>query len=112
MERIPVGSVVLVFFPYPDSTGGKRRPALVIAEANAEEYFLLEITSQPKQFPSGLFITGEDFESGGLRLPSQVRCDRLFTAHESVINPKAGKLKSDKFQTILAKTLSLFPKVS
>jgi mRNA interferase MazF len=109
VERPAVGTVVALEVPYPDATGFKKRPALILAHANEEECFLLEITSQPLPRPATTPLDAADFASGGLRRKSYVRGDRLFTAHISLFTSIAGTLKPEAFWNILQKTLSLFP---
>src|SRR6184192_3645254 len=95
MERIPVGSVTFHLVPYPDGTGEKRRPALVLGKVNDAEYWLLEITSQPLMQKHGVRLDPSDFVSGGLRRVSQVRCDRILTAHESLLRDPEGQVKKE-----------------
>lgn len=109
MERLPIGSVTFHLVPYPDGTGAKRRPALVLGKVNEAEYWLLEITSQTILHACGVHIESSDFEWGGLRRSSQVRCDRILTAHESLLRLPEGQLKSSILSVILDRVHSLIP---
>jgi mRNA interferase MazF len=109
MGVFAVGSVVTIEFPYPDLTASKRRPALILAHANEEEYVLAEITSQPYPYSSGTFIDKAHFVSGELRFRSQVRSDRIFTAHQSAIGKVIGVLQPNIVAAIMHKTIALFP---
>jgi mRNA interferase MazF len=111
LERLPVGSITFLFVPYPDGSGGKRRPTVVLSKVNEVEYWLAEITSQSLPLLNGLFIEQADFSSGGLRKPSQVRCDRLLTANEELLRDPEAVLKPEVVSKIVSRIISLLPKV-
>jgi mRNA interferase MazF len=107
MERPLVGHVVTVLFPYTDLSGMKRRPAVVIAMVNKDEYLLCQVTTNIGPLPAGILLSSADSASDGLNKPSLVRCDRLLTAHSSIITKSVGELKLDYFSNIRSKILSL-----
>ncbi len=110
MERLPVGAITFLLVPYPDGTGGKRRPAVDLNKVNDTEYWLVEITSQPTPFPNGVFLEESDFEFGALRVRSQVRCDRILTAHEELLrNPAEAMLKLEVHRKIVSTVIALLP---
>ena len=86
------GSVVLVSFPFSDLSRSKRRPALVLASVGQGDFLLCQITSNPYSDPKAIELSEEDFEEGSLRRISYARPGKLFTAHESLITEKVGKL--------------------
>jgi mRNA interferase MazF len=110
MERLPVGSITFLLVRYPDETGEKRRPAVVINKVSEFEYWLLEITSQSIPFPNGVVISPADFIWGALNKPSQVRTDRILTANESLLRQPEGQLKTEVVKELVSKINSLLPK--
>jgi mRNA interferase MazF len=84
------GDVVTVLYPYTDLSGVKRRPAVVIAQLNEDEYLVCQITSQPTLFPHGVRLLDEHFKYGTLNHLSQIRCDRLISVHRTIITKTIG----------------------
>ena len=108
MEGLVAGDVVVVPFPFSDLSAAKRRPALVVATPSGDDLILLQITSQNVRDPYAVAIADEDFHAGGLKRPSNVRPNRLFTADKRIILYKVGTLKKAKVKTILRAIRSLF----
>jgi len=92
--------VVVVPFPFTDSSGTKRRPALVLSQktdfnAVIEHSVLSMITSQ-KNDPWPLDIPIKDKKQSSLTAPSVVRM-KIFTLDNRFIIRKIGHLsKSDQ----------------
>ena len=108
MEKITVGSVVLVSFPFSNLRGKKIRPALVLAQVEFDNFILCQITSKSYSSKTAIEIERFDFSEGSLPLKSFVRPDKLFTAHRSILKGKAGDLKSSKRKIILLKIRKVF----
>ncbi len=94
--------VVVVPFPFTDSSRTKRRPALVLSQKSAfgdlvEHSVLTMVTSHKNDsWPLDVFI--EHKKSSGLKAPSVVRM-KLFTLDNRFILRKIGHLaKSDQNQ--------------
>ncbi len=92
------GDVVVVPFPFSNLTANKRRPALVLCPLEGEDVILCQITSRQVHDRDAIPILDEDFVSGGLKQPSNVRPNRLFTADRALVLYKAGSLKAEKLQ--------------
>ena len=80
MAKFVKGDVVVVPFPFSDLTQAKRRPALVVSALESDDLILCQITSQYIRDNYAISITDKDFKIGGLKQPSNVRPNRLFTA--------------------------------
>jgi mRNA interferase MazF len=97
------GSVVLVTFPFSDLSQAKLRPAIVLADVGRGDWILCQITSNPYSDPAAIQLDNSDFQSGSLQRTSYIRPGRLFTANSSLMQYRAGLLKSTPFnQTIYA----------
>jgi len=94
------GDVVVVPFPFSDLSQSKKRPALVIANLKGDDLILCQITSQKVKDSYAITITSEDFESGSLKQTSNVRPNRIFTADQSIILYKIGRLKKRKIEEV------------
>ena len=101
MERFIKGDVVVVPFPFSDLSSAKRRPALVVAELKGDDLILCQITSKNVKDEYAIVISNEDFEEGSLRQESNVRPNKIFTADESIILYKIGRLKKEKIEKII-----------
>lgn len=94
--------VIVVPFPFTDSSRTKRRPALVLSNKNdfstkVEHSVLAMITSQ-KNDPWPLDVTIKNKKQSGLTAPSVVRM-KIFTLDNRFILRKIGHLsKSDQNQ--------------
>lgn len=97
MAKFVRGDVVVVPFPFSDLSQSKRRPALVVAELAGEDLILCQITSQSIKNSYSIALDDADFSEGGLKQPSNIRPNRLFTADSHIVLYRAGKLKQEKF---------------
>ena len=100
MGTPPVGSVVLVPFPFSDLSNSKKRPAVVIASAGRGDWILCQVTSNPYSDPKAITLDPSDFLHGGLQIRSYARSAKLFTPNESLIILEAGHLAPNTLQTI------------
>lgn len=89
------GEVVVLPFPQTDLQAGKRRPALVVADAGGSDIVLCQITSQSRSDPFSIAVTRQDFEQGQLAVDSYARVTRLFTVDAAVIAYTAARLKPE-----------------
>jgi mRNA-degrading endonuclease toxin of MazEF toxin-antitoxin module len=111
-EAYPLGSVVLVPFPFTDLSGRKRRPALVVSPEGFydKDLILCAITSQlPKRF-SEWEISLESREMVEEKLPkkSVIKVGKLFTMHRNLIARRFGTVKPHKLEVVLGKLRALF----
>ena len=72
----------------------------MIAAPAGGDLLLCQITS--RQVRDGLAIPLEDvdFEDGGLRLSSNVRPNRIFTAERRIVLYKVGRLRSEAIERV------------
>ena len=79
MGHVPVGTVVLINFPFADLKSYKKRPAVVVAHSSLDTVILCQITSRQLPNVPGIAITKKNFSKGGLQATSYIRPDKLFT---------------------------------
>ncbi|HET9098484.1 MAG TPA: type II toxin-antitoxin system PemK/MazF family toxin [Candidatus Saccharimonadales bacterium] len=94
MGTFAVGDVVLIPFPYADLSTFKKRPALIVGEAEFNNFILCQITSKSSKSQRAILATDKDFTDGSLNLDSYIRPDKLFTIEISVIEKKLGTLNN------------------
>ena len=105
--RFVKGSVIVIPFPYSDLSAAKRPPALVVADLDGDDVILCQITSRAVSDSYALPITRSDFASGGLRVNSTARPNRLFTADSNSALYQAASLKAPKMAQITAKIVEI-----
>ncbi len=99
--------VVVVPFPFTDKTTTKRRPALVLSQANSFNkriaHSVLAMITSASNSVWPLDIEIEDIDAAGLSYASIVRM-KLFTLDDQLVIRKAGSL-STKDQIAVTKAL-------
>lgn len=104
--------VVLVPFPFADSTSNKKRPCLVLStfrpKSMREHVILAMMTSriQPPNFPHDIILN--DFEEAGLPKPTLVRLSKIVTLDSHLVLKKLGKLTKRDQVALKARFKALF----
>jgi mRNA interferase MazF len=107
MERFVKGDVVIVPFPFSDLTQTKRRPALIIATLQGNDLILCQITSRSIADDYTIALEADDFRVGNLQQSSNIRPNRLFTADRQIIISKAGQVKPEKLNEVIAEIVTI-----
>ena len=110
MAKFVKGDVVVIPFPFSDLTQSKRRPALVIAELEGDDLILWQITSQTIKDKYAILISDDDFQTGSLKQPSNVRPNRIFTADSHIVLYRVGNLKIEKLTEVIEKVVEIIRK--
>ncbi len=107
MAKFVKGDIVIIPFPFSDLTQNKRRPALIISVLNGDDIILCQITSQNVKDNYAIQIDDKDFKTGELKLVSNIRPNRIFTADRHIVLYKAASLKDKKFDEILDRLIEI-----
>jgi mRNA-degrading endonuclease toxin of MazEF toxin-antitoxin module len=99
------GEVVVIPFP---RIGGKRRPALVIADLPGADLILCQITSRARSDAFSVPLDSGDLERGQLAQQSFIRPQRLFTLEHHLVLSSIGKVQAAKLDEVLGKVRALF----
>ena len=108
MERFVAGDVVVVSFPHSNLKAFKRRPALILSQGDYGDVVLCQITSFKDASLNTVTIRKNSFIDGGLPVMSYVRPDKLFTADQSLILKRAGKLNDKSMAQIKLRLAKIF----
>ena len=108
MEEFMKGDIVVLPFPFSDSTNSKKRPALVVANTKGDDIILSQITSVTRQDTYTIELKQENFKNGSLNQKSLVRTNKLFTADQSLILYKIGILNYSKIKEIENRLVNIF----
>lgn len=82
----------MVPFPFSDLSGSKKRPALVVAHLPGDDLILCQITSQPYDRTYSIPLDHADYETGGLKMLSFARPDKLFTGDSQMVEKSVAHL--------------------
>lgn len=85
MERFIRGDIVAINYPFSDLSAYKARPAVIIAEANKNDYIICQITSRDYGESNAIKIEEQDFSQGKLYKTSYILPSKLFTADSKTI---------------------------
>ena len=106
MVKPVAGEIVVVLFPRND--GGRRRPALVIADLPGADLILCQITGRAHWDAFAVPLDNSDCERGQIGQPGFIRPQRLFTVEQRVCLESVGKVNAEKFDEVFKKTRTLF----
>ena len=107
MERFVKGDVIVIKFPFSDLSNTKKRPALIITKPLGEDILLAQITSKLNTNNFSVSINKKDFEKEYLLVESVVKLNRLFSADQSIIEYKVGRLTNKKMKEIETRLIQL-----
>ncbi|MEW6201492.1 MAG: type II toxin-antitoxin system PemK/MazF family toxin [bacterium] len=107
MAKFIRGDIVVVPFPFSDLTQAKRRPALIIADLEGDDYILCQITSKGVKDKYAVQLEDKDFDDGSLKQDSNVRPNRIFTTDQNIILYRIGHLRQNKFDEIIQKIVEI-----
>lgn len=103
-----VGDIVTLPFPYSDLSRAKKRPALIVADADYRDVVLCQITSRPYTGTATLALDAKHFIGRALPLRSYLRPDKLFTAARGLISEPIARLTVSRTSDIRAAVAALF----
>ena len=90
MKQYNAGEVLLLSFPFTDTTGFKRRLALVLLDTADEDIIVARVTSQTAQIAFDVELM--DWKKAGLLFPSVTRVHKVATLEKRLVDRKLGKL--------------------
>ena len=101
-----LGDVIVVPFPFVDSSAAKRRPSVVLSakafnESNSHSICAMITTASRTNWPNDISIT--DLDTAGLQRSCVVRF-KLFTLPNAIILKRIGALGDEDRSKIVAAT--------
>ena len=102
------GEVVLIRFPFSDLSRTKLRLAVILVDAERDDWILSQVTSNPHIGTPSIRLTDTSFGIGSLHLVSYALPGKLFTAHRGLIVAHLGTLKSDVFNEVVETVINIF----
>jgi len=90
MASYAPGDIVLLEFPFTDTAGSKRRPALILLDTGDDDIVVARVTGQFSSAPQD--VTLDEWQQAGLLLPSVVRLHKVATLQRRLVDKKLGRL--------------------
>lgn len=109
MPNYQPGEVLLLSFPFVNSAGSKRRPALVLIDTGDEDIIVARITSQAAQ--TELDVKLAEWQQAGLLRPSIVRIHKIATLEKRLVERQLGMLTPNDWKKVKAKIQQLWTSI-
>ena len=90
MNEFNFGDVVLIQFPFTDSSETKKRPALIVKDTKDGDIIVNRITGKVKDTSEDIEIN--DWKISGLLISSTIRIHKIATISKKLIERKLGSL--------------------
>lgn len=90
MIEYKFGDIVLIHFPFSDSSETKKRPALIIKDTKDGDVIVSRIKSQLKDTTEDIEIV--NWKESGLLIISTIRIHKIATINKKLIERKLGSL--------------------
>lgn len=100
MERLISGDIVVIPFPFTDLSGQKKRPALVIANLQGDDLWLVQITSKATKDKYAISLNNDDLIEGQFNYDSSIRPNKIFTLSQNIVSYKMGNISADKLSQV------------
>lgn len=94
------GEIVLLSFPFADTSEVRRRPALVLLDTGDADIIVARVTSQLARGPFDVELA--EWRKAGLLLPSVARADKVATLEKRLVERRLGVLTSDDWARVQA----------
>jgi len=95
-----IGDVVLMPFPFTDKLASKKRPVVVISNADHfGDFQVVAVTSSERQ-NSGVMISNDSLAEGVLPKTSWARTGKLYTLNTSLVIRKIASLNQNKWNEV------------
>lgn len=108
------GQIVLIPFPFTNQSGSKPRPALVVSGSvlnKTADILLVQITSNQRADSFSIPIDNSKDVTKPLKYISEIRCNKLLVAEQSlIIKPPSpiSEVKPDVIKQVIAKINTIF----
>lgn len=107
--KFSFGDIILVSFPFSDSTSFKRRPCVILKE-HEQDVLVVFISSQLNQKSEHDFILDKD-NANNLAVDSLVKIWKINVLHKSLIFKKIGFLGKENKMALKSKLINFFTKL-
>ncbi|RKJ64913.1 type II toxin-antitoxin system PemK/MazF family toxin [Roseburia sp. 1XD42-69] len=111
MAKFVRGDVVVIPFPFTDLSSSKKRPAVILADMEGDDYIMLQITSQNVKDSYAIPLLKNDFQYGSLQRDSNIRPNKIFTLDGKLILYRIGHITDSKMDECIHNVYRLIKKI-
>jgi mRNA interferase MazF len=94
------GEIVLIPVPFSNLTSSKKRPVMILSNANynknTEDIIVAAVTSNIRGLENEVLFDGSDMESGNIPKSSCIRADKIYTLSKKIIVKRYGLVSERK----------------
>lgn len=92
------GDILLIPIPFSDLSSSKKRPVLVLSNADyntkTDDIIVVAITSNLTTKDYSIMLSTKDLEEGFLKVDSCIRVDKIYTLSRNIVINKFGVAKN------------------
>ncbi|HSX78427.1 MAG TPA: type II toxin-antitoxin system PemK/MazF family toxin [Candidatus Saccharimonadia bacterium] len=110
MQNYQSGEVLLLLFPFADTTGARRRPALVLLDTGDADSVVARVTSQIVRTVFDVELV--EWQQAGLLLPSVVRVHKVATLEKRLVERRLGALTSNDWAQVRTRIQQLWAAIA
>ena len=107
MDKIEIGTIVLLKFPFTDGKMYKHRPALVLKDFEDGDMLVCRITSKIYKSKYDIFL--DNWLKYGLKLPSVIRVHKMATLEKDMIETIMGQIDETVSERVKLLYVSIIP---
>jgi mRNA interferase MazF len=109
MPKYQQGDILLLPYPYSDFSAVKKRPVIVVGSQPSifGDYLVTKITTNIRADVFSFYLDNT-LVSNALPVPSEIRSNEIFTAHESIVLKKLSALNLAARQLLATKIQTHF----
>ncbi len=98
------GEIVLVPVPFSDLSSTKRRPVMVLSNAeynkSTDDIIVAAITSNIRGLSKEVLFDNESMDAGNIKKASCIRTDKIYTLSKNIIVKSFGNINIDKVREV------------
>lgn len=103
------GDIVLIPVPFTDLSLNKKRPVLVLSNANynlkSMDIVVVAITSNISEKEYSVLFANNDMIDGSIKLTSCIRADKIYTLSKAIVIKKIGAVKTQVIDNVIEKIM-------
>ena len=96
--------LLLVPIPFTDLSSQKIRPVIVVSNSQynrqTNDLVVVGVTSNIKEEAYSTNLNNDEMEKGKLPLPSRIKCDKIYSIANKIVQRKYGKITQKKYDEI------------
>ncbi|MCL1996585.1 MAG: type II toxin-antitoxin system PemK/MazF family toxin [Defluviitaleaceae bacterium] len=105
------GDILLIPLPFTDLSSQKRRPVFVVSKNSyndvADDIIVMAVTSVADNKPYSVPIINDDMINGVLKVPSNIRVDKIYTLSQKIVLKYFGSVQLEVLEKVRSRLVEL-----